>query len=63
MSTRKTAQPTGPSRSTIILLIAASGLDSAVAVLSLTRGDNKKLIRILTTAANALREYVNTTTS
>lgn len=50
------------SRSTIILLIAASGIDSAVAVLALTRGDNKRLIAILTTASNALRDYVNQST-
>jgi hypothetical protein len=57
-----TPTPNAISRSTIILLIAASGIDSAVAVLSLTKGDNKRLITILTTASNALRDYVNQVT-
>jgi hypothetical protein len=50
------------SRSLIILLIAASGLDSAIAILSVTKGDQTRLINILRTAANALRDYVNTST-
>ncbi len=49
-------------RSIIILLIAASSLDSACAILSVSKGDHAKLINILRTASNALRDYVNTST-